>query len=142
MPKSATLARRHRQSAIVSELVVSIVQGMQRAQRYKNIGRMVEHYMVAMAIRLNDDAGRDPATIATLAKFLNIPRTNVRRAADALVRSGIVLRREDGRYIGNLEYLAERIDAPYFRDVTAAILKAADDLRKTGLVIVVLQLLL
>jgi hypothetical protein len=125
------LAVRHSQSAIISQLCFAIIKAMQAAYHAKNIGQLVETYLVAMAVRINDDAGGEPYTIATLARFLNSPRSNVKRAASALVKHGI-LRKEGTTYVGDLEFLAERADADYFKEMVAAVLKAADDLRETG----------
>jgi hypothetical protein len=125
------LAVRHSQSAIISQLCFAIIKAMQAAYHAKNIGQLVETYLVAMAVRINDDAGREPCTIATLARFLNSPRSNVKRAADALVKHGM-LKKEGTAYVGDLEFLADRADAEYFKDIVAAVLKAADDLRETG----------
>jgi len=128
---SAKLRRRHTQSAIVSELSVAIVLAMQRAYRAKNIGTLVEHYMVAMAIRLNDEAGSAPHTVSSLAAFLKMPRTSVGRHVDDLVGEGMI-RRDGHALVGDLGYLEKRISADYFSIVCKAILKAADALRKTG----------
>lgn len=135
------LAVRHSQSAIISQLCFAIIRAMQAAYHAKNIGQLVETYLVAMAIRINDDAGGEPSTIATLAKYLNSPRSNVKRAADALVKHGM-LKKEGTAYVGDLEFLAERADAEYFKQMVAAVLKAADDLRETGVAALILTLTL
>jgi hypothetical protein len=134
------LAARHAQSAIISQLCFTVIKAMQTVYRAKNIGQLVETFLVAMAIRINDDAGGEPSTIASLAKFLNVPRSNAKRAADALVKHG-VLRKEGTAYVGDLDFLAERADAEYFKEVVAAVLKAADDLREIASAALVLTLI-
>jgi hypothetical protein len=65
----------------------------------------------------------------------------VKRAADALVKHGM-LKKEGADYVGDLEFLAERADAEYFKQMVAAVLKAADDLRETGVAALILTLTL
>lgn len=133
MPKmSPALAKRHTQSAIVSVMMISIIASVRRAyQRKRNAGSVVEEILVAMAIRQNDEANGAPLTVSGIAKMLNVPRSNVKRATDDLIGVGMI-RKEGAGFVGNLAYLEARLDADYFKDVLAAILKAADALRKIG----------
>jgi hypothetical protein len=127
---SGALAKRYRQSVIVSEMMVSIVAGVRRAFRSKkNFSRLFEQWWVAMAIRLNDGCGGQPLKVADIEKHLGIPRTNADRAVKALLAEGMI--REEGRgFVGDIAFLEKHLDADYFKIAVAAILIAADKLRK------------
>jgi hypothetical protein len=125
---SRALARRRRQSAIVSEMTITIFGAMNRAfARRKNFSGTFEKVLVAMAISRNDDAGGAPLNVASIVKILNIPRSNAKRATDDLIREGAI-RREGAGFTLDLTYMKQRIDADYFKAMMAAIKKAAADL--------------
>jgi hypothetical protein len=125
------LAMRHKQSAIVSTMMIAVTRSMRLVyQRKRNFSAVVEDMLVAMAVRENDEAGREPLTIAAIADILNMPRSNAKRAVDAVVAQGVI-RREKTGYIGDLDFLKARADAIYFKEAMAAILTAADELRAT-----------
>jgi hypothetical protein len=127
---SAKLEKRHRQSAVVSTMFLTVSAAMRKAyRRKKNLGALFEEMLVVMAIRKNDDGLGNPLTIACLAKILNMPRSNVKRAAEALVGEGLI-RKEGAAFVGDLEYLAANQEAEYFKVAVSAILEAADTLRK------------
>jgi hypothetical protein len=130
------LARRHRQSAIVSEMMLAVIKEFRRIYRRKpNFNSSFEEILVAMVIRQNDARGGEPLTVSGIAQNLSIPRSNAKRATEALIDEGVILKEGTG-FVGDLDYLTARIDADYFKSIMAAIIKAADDLNKTGLAIV------
>jgi predicted transcriptional regulator len=134
------LARRHHESAIVSCLILECLQQMYpfypRRSRRKNgtatrsAAIEVDDVMVAMAIRCNDHNGGDPYTIAAIVKQLKLPRSNVVRSLGRLVSHQVIDRIDGHHYLGNLNFLEARIDAPYFRKIRTAIFVAARDLKK------------
>lgn len=126
---SKALATRHRQGAIVSGMMVTIVSALRRTYTHKrNFSAFFEERLVGAAIRQNDEAGGEPLTITGIAKMLSLPRSNIKRATDALTGEGMV-RKEGAGFVGDLAYLQGRADADYFKVIMAAILQAADDLR-------------
>jgi hypothetical protein len=132
-----TLRVRHQQSAIVAGLAMAIMRSMQRAYTAKNFGQLMEHFAIACSVRLNDQDGGEPCTVAALSRLLGMPRSNVDRAAKSLVKQGL-LRKEGNGFVGDLDFLAEHFDADYFKETCAAILAAADELRGTGVAVLCL----
>lgn len=127
----AALARRHQQSVIVSVMMLSIVAGVRRAfRRRRNFSGLFEEWLIAMAIRQNDGRGGKPLTVAGITKGLGVPRSNVKRAVEALIVEGMI-RREGAGFVGDRTFLKVQLDAEYFKIAVAAILKAADELRAT-----------
>ncbi|MCA1524266.1 MarR family transcriptional regulator [Bradyrhizobium yuanmingense] len=126
------VAERHRQSAVVGRLLVSAFMAMRRGYSRKHIGAVFEELLVAMMIRVSDDLGSPPRTIADISKYLGLPRSNVVRCLDALVGEGVIIRDADGGFTGKEDYLAARVDAEYFERVCEAIITAADELRQVG----------
>lgn len=125
------LLRRRKQSAIVSQLVLEIAAAMRLLnKRGRGLHTIFLEMMIVATIRVNDEAGGAPMTITAIAKNLNVPRTNVIRAADAILQIGM-LKKEAGALVSNPAYIAARIDATYFVNMVTSILKAADDLRAT-----------
>jgi DNA-binding transcriptional ArsR family regulator len=131
---SARLARRHRDAAIVSRMMLECILLLHSTHpRRKSPGAVIEDLMVAMAVRENDDDGGKPYTIAGIAKRLNMPRSNVSRAVKWLVGLGLIRSSGDGErtYVGELKFLQARIDAPYFKKIRTAIFVAARELKKS-----------
>ena len=125
----AALARRHKESAIVGRLTVACFVAMRSGYARKHLGAVFEELLVALAIRVADDLGAPPLTASDLSRHLGLPRSNVRRCLDALINEGVI--RKDGEYgyRGALDWLAARIDAPYFLRIRDAIITAADELK-------------
>jgi hypothetical protein len=46
-----------------------------------------------------------------------------------------MLRKDGTGFVGDLDFLAARSEADYFRTLCAAILSAADELRETGIAV-------
>lgn len=125
---TAALAKRQKQSAIVSEMMLNIVAAVRRAaHRKKNFSGLFEEWLVAMAIRQNEGRGGEPLTVACIARILGIPRSNAKRAVDALIVQGR-LRKEGAGFAADLGFLKRQINADYFKVVVVEILKAADGL--------------
>ena len=123
------LARRHRQAAILSRMMLAVIGSLHSAYRRKNVGAVFPELMISMVIRINDDEGKPPLHINTLAKLVKMPRSNVRRALEYLIVVGLVKKQNDG-YVGDLDFLKARLNPPYWLDALAAIETAADELRK------------
>ncbi|WP_038384920.1 MarR family transcriptional regulator [Bradyrhizobium elkanii] len=128
--KKLNVMERQRQSAVVADMMLTIVAAMQRDYRRKHIGASFEELLVAMAVRRNDNQGKPPINVAALEKVLNVPRSNVSRAVATLIRHQGIIRKVDHAYTGNPAYLAPRVDAAYFTAIREAIITAAHELQK------------
>lgn len=127
-----TLARRHRQSAIVARMMLTIVALFHRDYSRKHIGAVFEELLVAMAVRDHDEHGDGvPISVNGIAKKLGVPRSNVIRAVARLIHHGVIERSEKGCR-GRLDYLQARIDAEYFTGIVRAVIEAADELKQTN----------
>jgi hypothetical protein len=109
-------------------MMLAIVRQMHVISHRRRVGVRWDFWMVACAIRVNDEDGNGPITVSALAKDLNIPRSSAQRAVTELLGEGIIREQGDG-LVGDLDYLAARLDAPYFAAVTKAVLTCADVLR-------------
>ncbi|MHC2534248.1 helix-turn-helix domain-containing protein [Bradyrhizobium diazoefficiens] len=127
---SPALAKRRKQSAIVSRMMITIVKQLQRDYRRKHIGQSFEELLVAMKVRAHEDAGKPPITISDVAKFLNMPRSNARRALEAVIHHQGIIRKDGRGFITDPAYHAARIDAENFAAIRQAIITAADELRE------------
>jgi DNA-binding transcriptional ArsR family regulator len=125
----AALLRRHHQAAILSRMMVTIIAALHSTYRRKNVGAVFSELMVAFAIRINDDDGKPPLQINTIAKIVKMPRSNVRRALEVLVEVGMAKKQDDG-YVGDLEFLKARLNPPYWQEALEAIDTAAKELSK------------
>ncbi|MCP1761909.1 hypothetical protein J2R88_000739 [Bradyrhizobium japonicum] len=126
----ARVTKRHEQSAIVGRLLVASFMAMRSGYARKHIGAVFEEILVAMMIRVSDDQGAPPRTIADISKYLGLPRSNVRRCLDALISEGVIRKAGDTGFTGQQDYLATRVDAEYFAKIRQAIITAADELRQ------------
>ena len=125
----AALAKRHKQSAIVSRLTVACFMAMRSGYARKHIGAVFEELLVALTIRVADSLGGPSLTASDLSKYLGLPRSNVRRCLEALIGEGVIRREGSNGYRGELDWLASRIDAEYFLKIRDAIITAADELK-------------
>ena len=125
----AAVAKRHRQSAIISRLTVACFVAMRSGYARKHLGAVFEELLAALAIRLADDLGAPPLTASDLSKYLGLPRSNVRRCLEALISEGVIRKEGEHGYKGELDWLASRIDAEYFLKIRDAIVAAADELK-------------
>jgi IclR helix-turn-helix domain len=123
------LAKRHKESAIVGRLTVACFVAMRSGYARKHLGAVFEELLVGLAIRVADDLGAPPLTASDLSRHLGLPRSNVRRCLDALISEGVIRKEGEHGYRGALDWLASRIDAPYFLKIREAIIAAADELR-------------
>ncbi|WP_139486474.1 hypothetical protein [Bradyrhizobium ivorense] len=102
-----------------------------RDYRRKHVGAVAEENFVAAVVVDNDDAGKPPISVSGIAQALNMPRSNVGRAVNALVDQGRI--RKEGRgYVTDLDFFAERINADYFKNIQKAIITAARELQNMG----------
>lgn len=96
-------------------------------ETFENVADMV----LAKAVFIAQLEGR-PLTAAKIAAHVGMPRTTVARRMDALVRSGVVLRDDAGRFT----LPAERMNSPEvlanLRRIIAAVTAAAAELAKMG----------
>lgn len=102
---------------------------MRSGYERKHLGAVFEELLVALAIRVNDDFGAPPITASDIARHLGVPRSNVRRCLDLLIDEGVIRKEGEHGYRGELDWLAARIDAGYFRKIHDAIIIAADQLK-------------
>ena len=98
----------------------------------KHIGAVFEEILVAMMIRVCDDLGAPPRTIADISKYLGLPCSNVKRCLDALISEGVIVGDAAGGFTGQEDYLAARVDAEYFATVCEPIIEDADELEAHG----------
>lgn len=124
----AALAKRHKQSAIVGRLMVACFVAMRSGYARKHLGAVFEELLVAMMIRMSDDLGAPPRTASDISKYLGLPRSNVRRCLDVLISESVVRKVNEHGHVGELDWLASRIDAEYFVKIRDAIITAADEL--------------
>lgn len=125
--RSPELEKRHLASAVVHTMLLDVMLGLLESYKHdgrRNAGSAFPERMVVAVVRENDGFGRPPANMSTIAKRLRNHRQNVARWLKPLLEFGVLLR--SGRYgfIGNDQYLKERIDAPYWMPVVKAIIKA------------------
>lgn len=125
----AALAKRHKQSAIVSRLTVACFMAMRSGYARKHIGAVFEELLVALTIRVADSLGGPSLTASDISKHLGLPRSNVRRCLESLIGEGVIRREGSNGYRGEMDWLASRIDAEYFLKIRDAIITAADELK-------------
>lgn len=125
----AALAKRHKQSAIVSRMTAACFMAMRSGYARKHIGAVFEELLVALTIRVADNLGGSSLTASDLSKYLGLPRSNIRRCLEALISEGVVRKEGSHSYRGELDWLASRVDVEYFLKIRDAIIIAADELR-------------
>jgi hypothetical protein len=125
----ATLATRHKQSAIIGLLTVTCFMTLRSGYPRKHIGAVFEEILVGLAIRIADDLGAPALTATVISKVLGLPRSNVRRCLDALICEGVIHKEGEHGYRGELDWLAARIDAEYILKIRDAIITAAEHLK-------------
>ena len=123
-PSDAALAKRHKQSAIIGRLTVACFMAMRSGYARKHIGAVFEELLVALAIRVADDLAAPALTASDLSRHLGLPRSNVRRCLDALIKERVIRKDGEHGYRGELDWLASRIDADYFQKIQEAIVTA------------------
>lgn len=127
--RTPELEKRHHASAVIARMLLTCCRAMlQGYDRQKNIAAVLPELLVAMAIRINDDEGKPPISINAIAANTGLPRTDVRRWLVPLIRQGVIVK-SGGGYIDNDAYMQERADAPYFKQIVAAIREAAEALQ-------------
>ena len=123
--RSAELEARRRAAAIASRMFLACCRSfLVGYNRRKNIARVLPEMLLIMAIRENDVRGRPPISANKIAKKTGVPRANVRRGLTYLIKHGIIEVEGKG-YVGVDSFLEERLRAPYFQHVIAAIRAAA-----------------
>lgn len=125
--RTPELEARHRASATVARMTLTIFNRMASDFARKNIVATVPELLVAMVVRLNDFDGLPPLSISEITRLTGIPRQTVRRIVERLARRGVVTR-TDGGITGNDAYLQDRLRADYFMEIVAAIRTAAEEL--------------
>ncbi|KYK50088.1 hypothetical protein A1D31_22520 [Bradyrhizobium liaoningense] len=128
--RSAEFEKRHAASAIVSTMLLDVMTALLEGYRRdgRNVGSVFPEWMVAAAIRENDQRGGEPANMTTIAERIHDKRQNVGRWVKPLLRFRVI--KQSGRYglVGNDEYLQARMNAPYWMLVVKAIIKAGKQL--------------
>lgn len=120
------IARLVAQAVIVSTMMLAVSRGFHGDYRRKHVGAVWEELLVAFVL-WHTDTMLKPMTVLSIAKFLGIPRSNVHRALDALVVSGLVCK-VGRRYGRDLDFIAVRPNSRFFRDIRAAVMKAGREL--------------
>ena len=126
--RSPALIRRHRQSAIVSRMILTCLSAMMGDFERESVSAAVPELAVGMVIRLNDEDNKPPISISKITEKTGISRKTVGRHVERLADRGVVIRNGDG-VTGNDAYLETRMEADYFRAMLRAIIDAADQLR-------------
>jgi hypothetical protein len=124
-----SIARRHREAVILSEMMLIIHTSLHKGYRRKHAGSEAPELLVSFVIRANDGNGGKPVTVADISKKLGIPRGNICRHVKELLDAGMIRKIGNG-YAGEINYLKHRLDPPYWRDCRNAIINAADALRE------------
>jgi DNA-binding MarR family transcriptional regulator len=73
----------------MARMMLAILKAAHEGRQEKHIGQILERMLVSLVIIDSADQGA-PATATEIANRLGIPRSNVRRAIDALVATGRV----------------------------------------------------
>jgi DNA-binding transcriptional ArsR family regulator len=130
MIKPMSLDRRTRQSAVVARMMITCFTAIHSSYQPggKNIARVFPDLWVAMTIRMLHVERGKPVSVRMIARTGGLPRANVRRSIAKLTREKII-RKEGQGYVGDSAYLAQRLEADYFREVLRAIDDAATELR-------------
>lgn len=127
--RTRELEARHQASAVVSGMMLTCCLSMLEGYRQKNLGSSWPEMLVTMAVQANDAEGKPPISGIKIAKLLKTSRQNVSNWLKPLVRHGVVKRSGQWGYVGDDAFLQDRVDAPYFKRIVAAIRAAAEDLR-------------
>lgn len=128
--RTPDLEERHHASAVVAKMALILCRLMLRGytRKNKNIGSILPELLVVCAIKINDDRNRPPLSANSIAKRVGMPRANVRRALDQLVKAGVT-KRVPGGYVNDDDYLRARKDAAYFKRIVLVICAAASELK-------------
>ena len=127
----ATTRRRIRESAIYSELLLTLL-GIGH-EVYDGSRRTIfaafPELVLTWVIRVNDARpDRKPMSIMALTRETRLSRGAVQRRIDVLEFKGVVMKEGDG-YVGNPIYFAQRITPDTFSRSAQAVLDLADQLR-------------
>jgi hypothetical protein len=115
------------QATIVSTMMLALSRAFHGDYQRKHPGAAWEEYLVAFAL-WHTDTVANPMTIADIVKTLgNVPRSNIDRALDALLVSGLVCRSKR-RYARNIGFISRRLDSPFFVDIRVAVVTAGREL--------------
>lgn len=121
---------RRRASGIISQLMLlctdEMLSGLGGAM---NIVADFPEIWVLMVIRRNDDRRQPPISQNKIAQQLHTSRQNVGRWLKSLENRGAVERSGRG-YVAADGFLADRLNARYFRRIVRAICAASRDLQK------------
>jgi hypothetical protein len=122
--------QRTRQSAIIARAILVIIKELRRAYRprQRNVGRVFQELIVAMAFQLRNERNRTPSTIRAIAQLACLPYANTHRAIVKLRREHIV-RKQDRGYVGDGGHIMARMEARHFNRIVGAIVGAAGELR-------------
>lgn len=104
-------------------MMLICLRSLHREYSRKNVAALFPDLLVAWAVIADDDRGLSPVSISRLARLTGIPRANVRRTIEPLVRQGLVIRK-DGGIARNRSYAGARIEATYFKRLKRTIITA------------------
>jgi len=123
------LEARRSASGIIAQMFLQCLQAMMGELHSDNFTDGLPELLIAMVVRINDARGAGPLSISEVNRTTGMSRQTIRRHVARMIERGVIERKDDG-ISGSEAYLFERIDAPYFQNIVAAIIEAADQLRK------------
>lgn len=130
MPQLTPTQLALRQAAIASRVILLCSREIRAAYAHQsNVGRLFQEIFVAMAVQLNDQRRKRPASISALARAAGLPRSNVHRAVERLVRRGVMRKSAGGYTLDDGPGVLLAVDRRHLRRIVAAITAGADDLR-------------
>lgn len=127
--KVSILIEQRNQRAHVGRMLIAIAAAIHRGYDRRHVGAIFEEFLVWSFIVVNDADGGQPVRVSDISARLRLPRTNVRRAVDLLTAAD-VLQKEGYGVTQNLQFFVSRVDSECFASVQAAIVTAADALRR------------
>jgi DNA-binding MarR family transcriptional regulator len=118
------------QAAIVSTMMLAVARAMHGDYRRKHVGAVWEELLTAFVL-WQADTVTDPMSVAEIAKVLGIPRSNVKRALDALIDDNHGLARKTGqRYCRNVDFVSVRPNSRHFTDIRVSVIRAGRELER------------
>ncbi len=121
---------RRQQAASVGRMILTIFAAAHHnyaavTHNDDHVGRLMQEWLVLFAIRVSEQ-DKKPMTISRLARYLRMPRSNVERAVDDLLKRGVI--EPDGKsYVSGRNYL-ERTDLNDWRHIHEAVIRCASEL--------------
>lgn len=116
------------QAMIVATMMLAVSRAMHADYRHKHVGAVWEGLLTAFVL-WHVDTVAAPKTILGIAKFLGIPRSNVKRACEELVAAGLACKIKR-RYARDVRFILARPGSPFFVDIRVAVMTAGRELER------------